>query len=146
MYKTLFFGVVLVVILCCLYRYRKLKEGYKLPYIWMNNICKRSPEGMLDLYSNNAILLATYSNSILRGKEELLEYFEEFLSKDGLCGEITSNYTQQRGNTLINSGTYSFLFYENGETMEVEARYTFVYKLCNGEWKVINHHSSVNPD
>jgi hypothetical protein len=49
-------------------------------------------------------------------------------------------------NNAINTGLYTFTLTENGVQQQVPARYTFVYRRTNGEWLIVNHHSSVVPE
>ena len=54
-------------------------------------------------------------------------------------------------NTAITSGTYTFHYSSNGTMVGVPARYTFVYLRgvageAKNEWKIIDHHSSVDPE
>ena len=46
-------------------------------------------------------------------------------------------------NMLQDAGLYSFTF---ADGTSAEARYSFVYILENGEWKISHHHSSLQPD
>lgn len=118
----------------------------KVPNIvkaWCNAISKRSPERMLSFYGKEPVLLATY-DTMLIGREELYDYFVEFLDKRNLECELNDNYTQMYigRDMFVSSGTYTFSFTnEDGVFTQVEARYSFVV-LGN---KIVNHHSSVDP-
>jgi hypothetical protein len=46
----------------------------------------------------------------------------------------------------INSGVYTFDIVKDGEPQKVQARYSFVYRLINGDWKITEHHSSAMPE
>ena len=46
----------------------------------------------------------------------------------------------------IRSGSYTFSFDTEEGRMSVPARYSFVYsRKQGGDWKIIDHHSSVAP-
>lgn len=111
---------------------------------WADSIALRSPKKMISMYSDKAILLATFEPLIV-GKKDILKYFEMFLSKEGLQCKITANFTQidYDGDTRIASGLYTFSYIKNGIRRKiVKARYTFVIN----EGKIINHHSSLVPE
>ena len=111
---------------------------------WADSIALRSPKKMISMYSNNAILLATFEPLIV-GKKDILKYFNMFLEKEGIQCKITSNFTQidKDRDTRIASGLYTFSYIKNGMRKKiVKARYTFVIN----EGKIINHHSSLVPE
>ena len=108
---------------------------------WASSIKYRDPMRMLEFYSDNAILLATYSN-LLVGKDQILDYFISFLNKEGLKCTITDNYTERIGNSFAYSGLYNFSFYDQGQFKVVKARYTYVIK--NNQ--IVMHHSSEQPE
>jgi len=110
---------------------------------WAESISKRDPMRMLEFYSDNAVLLATYSN-LLVGKDQILDYFIHFLDKEDLKCTITYNNTQldYDKDTSIYNGFYTFSFREYGQYKEVHARYTYVVNLN----KIITHHSSLLPE
>ena len=62
------------------------------------------------------------------------------------CGVIDTYYVQEYGDIAIVDGTYTFELNDDyGSRDSVPARYTFVLRKVNGEWKIAAHHSSVNP-
>ena len=109
---------------------------------WAYSIQFRDPMRMLDFYSDDAVLLATYSN-LLVGKPPILDYFISFLNKEGLQCKVTDIFhtTFVDGNHAC-SGLYTFSFYDKGQHQEVDARFTFVVK--NNQ--ITMHHSSVDPE
>lgn len=110
---------------------------------WAMSISKRNPELMVSFYSNDACLLATYSN-FLHGTKEIRNYFQDFLNKDNLKCTITKNlsHLDYDKDTTISNGLYTFSFVENGQLVKVNARYTFVVNRN----KIITQHSSLLPE
>jgi len=110
---------------------------------WANSIQFRDPMRMLEFYSDDAVLLATYSN-FLKGKEEILDYFIHFLNKEDLKCTITYDTTQldYDKDTTIHNGLYHFSFRQYGQKKVVHARYTYVVN----ENQILTHHSSLLPE
>tara|TARA_R110000824_G_scaffold398319_1_gene602266 strand:+ start:461 stop:835 length:375 start_codon:yes stop_codon:yes gene_type:complete len=111
---------------------------------WCATIQQRNPKKQLSLYDKHPILMATFENMLV-GRDELYQYFIEFLDKQDLRCQIDQNVTivDHDRDTQVANGLYSFSFIdENGEPQEVKARYTFV--ICGG--RIITQHSSVQPD
>ena len=111
--------------------------------LWADTIALRSPKAMTRLYDRNAILVGTYSEPMEFGEKQIHNYFVDFLDKDGLKCEITSNTIQEFRDEafFICSGTYSFSF--EGKT--VKARYSICYKRGMNGFKIVNQHSSELP-
>tara|TARA_R110001592_G_scaffold142674_11_gene364938 strand:+ start:2031 stop:2345 length:315 start_codon:yes stop_codon:yes gene_type:complete len=101
----------------------------------------------MDRYANhNAILIGTIAKKILIGKPQISSYFVDFLQKPDLCGEINTSYVQVVSSTsFIVSGVYTFAYREKSKRVIVPARYSFVFVLEHGKWKILNHHSSKIP-
>lgn len=112
---------------------------------WVNNVSnKATAEIMTKMYSDKAVLLATYE-SFLVGPKEIQKYFKEFLDKKNLKCEIIHNLTKtdKATSTQIANGLYIFSFSDkDGSYTRVFARYTFI--IYKG--KIITHHSSINPE
>lgn len=110
---------------------------------WANSIKRRIPKLMTSFYSHDAILLATY-DPILLNRKSIYEYFVKFLDKQDLICQITEMHEQLDtvSNVKICSGLYVFKFTDNRKPKIVSARFSFV--IMDG--KIINHHSSVDPE
>ena len=109
---------------------------------WNNSLLTKDPKEVIKLYTKDAILLPTLSNQVRHNHEEIEDYFVQFLSKSPR-GKIDESNIRINDNIAINSGIYTFSF---SDTSTAQARFTFVYKLVNNEWLIIEHHSSLLPE
>ena len=114
----------------------------KIIQAWVNSIGRATPAQMSSFYCKEAILLATYA-TLLRGRREIYSYFVDFLNKKNMKCRIVKNFTQQCGRDCqVASGIYEFTFDDADGSQSVIARYSYVVK---GN-RIINHHSSEDPD
>ena len=120
-----------------------IKSLPKIVSLWVKTVSERNPKKQTQLYSKNAVLLATFQTLFL-GHEGVMEYMISFLNKEGIECQIIDNYTQKddSGKFQISSGLYEFYYLESGIKKTVKARYTFVIKNN----LIISHHSSVQPN
>lgn len=109
---------------------------------WNNAIQTRDPKVVTALYASDATLLPTISNIVRHNHAEIEDYFALFLPR-GPIGKLLEENIRVIDSIAINSGVYAFSF-DDGST--AEARYSFVYKKIDSQWKIIEHHSSVMPE
>lgn len=100
---------------------------------------------MGNLYRPGGILLATFEE-IVQGRDNITEYFDELTCLDDLSVEATLFRAGGEGRTLWATGLYTFSFTEDGQIVEVPARFTYVWKANRrGVFRIATHHSSVSP-
>ena len=113
---------------------------------WNAALATGMPAEVTKLYALNGILEPTVSNEVRDTPEKIQDYFVHFLA---LKPQGTINYRQIRvldDNTALDVGVYTFALVRDGKPAKVQARYTYVYEKINGEWKIMNHHSSAMPE
>jgi len=111
---------------------------------WLDTVCSHDPQAITDLYLSDGVLLGTVAENIKYGQSQIRSYFDMFVEKKpcGVITEITSvNY---HGISVVN-GNYVFEITEDGTTIQVPARFTFVLKQIGNGWKIDTHHSSAQP-
>ncbi|MEM7401224.1 MAG: nuclear transport factor 2 family protein [Pseudomonadota bacterium] len=102
-------------------------------------------EGIVELYSSNAVLWGTFSKVIRDSSELISEYFQNLFEKKELSVNFSSKASRSYENTTIFSGTYEFSYMED-ELVIHYARFTFaVCKEDSGCFKIAEHHSSIIP-
>ena len=109
---------------------------------WNAALQTGSPDEVVKLYDASAILLPTVSDRVRHNHEEIRDYFVGFLAKQP-SGTIDESNVKRIGDVLVHAGVYTFQF-GNGDT--VQARFTYVHQHIDGEWKIIQHHSSQMPE
>ena len=85
--------------------------------------------------------MGTFSDIERKGYDLILEYFENLL-KAKVDVEIVTQHKHETESLIANSGLYNFIV--DGKT--VNARFSFVFKKIDGDWKILSHHSSVLPE
>ena len=70
--------------------------------------------------------------------QKIREYFEMFLDRDSISCKILDNVNQELGDVIISSGVYEFKV----DGQKVVARYSYVFKMINNRFRIVNHHSS----
>ncbi len=129
---------------------------------WTNAVAsaKGNAEKVASFYAPNAILLATLSPEIKLNlsdsvskelfdftSQDIREYFVAFTSLKNIHATTDKIYTQLFNDVAINTGLYTFEYIDDkGKTVDVPARFTFVYEKLGDKWMIINHHSSTVPE
>lgn len=109
---------------------------------WNNSLKTGNPVKVNANYADNAVLLATLSNTPRVNSAERIAYFKDFLSKHPV-GKIDSRTISIGCNKAIDTGLYTFTL-KHGK--KVHARYTFTYRWNGHKWLISSHHSSSLPE
>lgn len=113
---------------------------------WLKRASSSDAEAIVSLYKEDAILLGTLDAKVRKGRNEIREYFEYFLTFHP-CGKITSLIDEEVGNKTmaVANGTYVFEINEGVKTTTLPARFTFVLEKAGKNWEILSHHSSKQP-
>ncbi|NEB00514.1 SgcJ/EcaC family oxidoreductase [Streptomyces sp. SID13726] len=116
---------------------------------WNAALQTGDPKKVANLYAKDAVLLPTVSNKIRTNHAQIVDYFEHFLQNKPVGKKVTTIVNVLDSNSAIDTGVYKFTLTDpkTGDKRVVEARYTYEYeKQKNGQWKIVNHHSSAMPE
>jgi uncharacterized protein (TIGR02246 family) len=107
----------------------------------------RDPQIVTNLFSPDAILLATVSNTPRTTPDLIRNYFASFLTNSPV-GTIDTSTTSLGCNLASRVGTWTVVLThpETKVVTNVKARYSFIYKFVEGSWKIYHLHSSVMPE
>jgi len=112
-----------------------------------NKALQQNPEAVTRTYTLDAVLLPTFENGPLIGRNEIRGYFVHFLEKHPV-GRIDTRAIIPAGcNMGVVAGLYTFTVDEGSARVDSPARYTYVYayKPDVGRWLIAHHHSSAQP-
>lgn len=114
---------------------------------WNAALKTGNPDAVTRDYASDAILIPTVTNDPRIGSKAIRAYFVDFLKKQPQ-GAIRDRTIRIGCNFALDAGTYTFTLKgdQSGSTTQVPARYTFLYEPRGGQWLIVHHHSSANPE
>ncbi|MDO5077319.1 SgcJ/EcaC family oxidoreductase [Corynebacterium sp.] len=108
---------------------------------WNDDLKSGDPANVAENYATDSVLLPTVSNKVRFSADEKKDYFAHWLEKKP-SGVVNKRWIELDCNHAVDTGVYTFTY---GDGSKVPARYTFVYGVEGGEWKILTHHSSAMP-
>jgi|LauGreDrversion4_2_1035121.scaffolds.fasta_scaffold09508_3 uncharacterized protein (TIGR02246 family) len=113
---------------------------------WNTALASGDPGRVAALYSADALLLPTLSDQPRDTPAAIRDYFAGFLTRSPR-GRIDSRRISLGCNQALDAGTYSFQLQdpEGGTPQWVQARFSFVYSHGDDGWRILHHHSSLQP-
>ncbi len=98
------------------------------------------------LYDSEAVLWGTVAPVIITSSAGIRQYFERACSSSPKPRVVFGEqHIRVYGETAINSGTYTFTVFPGGQPFQLPARYSFTYRRKDGQWLIVDHHSSALP-
>lgn len=115
---------------------------------WNAALRTGDPEKVADLYASDAVLLPTLSDKVRTDRAGRVDYFEHFLANKPSGKKIETHINVLDSDSVLDAGIYQFSLtdHDTGRKSVVKARYTYEWEKRNGEWKIVNHHSSAMPE
>mgnify|MGYP001164806740 CR=1 FL=1 len=114
---------------------------------WMNAVNSGDLEGVLALYSEQAVLIPTFSNRLLNAPEKIRDYFLKLGSREDLSIALHEKtlITQPLHDNLVSlCGIYCWRFCVDDELLSFEARFSYTLNL-DAARPILHHHSSQIP-
>jgi uncharacterized protein (TIGR02246 family) len=112
---------------------------------WIAAFNRKDTDGIAALYAPDAVFQGT-SSGVIRDTPALVrEYFKSLATLGDQRMATGDHRVQLYGDIAINSGYYTRSGTQDGKPVEGRARFSFVYARRNGQWLIVNHHSSSLP-
>lgn len=107
----------------------------------------RNPDTVTALFTREPVLLPTVSNTPRTTPAAVRDYFVGFL-KGAPVGRIDTSTVEIDCRTATRLGTWTVTLTDptTGAKTDVKARYSFVYRWEDGQWKIDHLHSSKMPE
>lgn len=112
---------------------------------WVSAIESKDAAKAVALYGNDAVMLSAFAIDPITTRDGLLSYYKKVVAEPDININVTKQDIREFGDVAMNTGLYRFQWAQDGEPMDVPARFSFVYQLQGGKWIIISHHSSVVP-
>jgi uncharacterized protein (TIGR02246 family) len=107
----------------------------------------RDPDTVVALFTREPVLLPTVSNTPRTTPEGVRDYFVTFL-RNSPVGHIDTSTVEIDCDTASRVGTWTVTLTDpaTGARRDVAARYSFIYRWEDGQWKIDHLHSSMMPE
>ena len=111
---------------------------------WADAFSGRDLEGLLRLYDRDAVFWGTSSPTLRDTPDEIRDYFKG-LPASQMVVRIGEARVRVFGDIAVASGQYTFVDRRDGKDVARPARFSFTYRLRDGRWLIVDHHSSAAP-
>ncbi|TPH15065.1 nuclear transport factor 2 family protein [Litorilituus lipolyticus] len=109
---------------------------------WQEGVSAGNVDKICSLYAHDAALWGTFTTKQRITNPAIRTYFEELLTHQACSVHIIENYLRYFDNTAVCSGLYTFLLKDGDNEKSVAARFSITLHCRNGEWLIVEHHSS----
>jgi uncharacterized protein (TIGR02246 family) len=111
---------------------------------WTDRFSAHDLEGLLALYDRDAVFWGTSSPTLRDTPAQIRDYFKG-VPTSTMTVAVTDSRVRVMGDVAVNTGFYTFTAMRNGQPDPRPARFSFTYRLRDGKWLIVDHHSSSLP-
>lgn len=115
------------------------------PQAWVDAFNSHSPDRILALYDEEAVLWGTRSNKLATDRGSIRQYFSDLSGRPNLKITLGEHRDRIYGDTAVSTGYYTVSDVRDGKPVTMPARFSFTYRLRSGRWLIVDHHSSALP-
>lgn len=108
---------------------------------WAAAFNSNQPARVTALYDADAVLWGTTAKTVATTPAAIAEYFKVITRFPELKVRFGDQTIRVHGDVAVNAGYYTFA----GPKAEFPARYTLVFRRREGQWLIVEHHSSRMP-
>jgi uncharacterized protein (TIGR02246 family) len=117
--------------------------------LWGDYLAKgttEDPGEILTLYAEDGVLWGTISTTRRDDPAAIRDYFvNAYKALPNLTVTFEDPYIRVYGDTAVNTGYYTFAYDKDGAAQSLPARYSFTLVKRDGDWQIVDHHSSAMP-
>jgi hypothetical protein len=112
---------------------------------WLSAFSQETSKALCSLYDEEASLWGTLSPIKRESAALIKDYFDHIFTFEKRSVELINSNVRIFGDIAICNGSYTFSWFIEDIKVTTEARFSFVYINKNGQWLIIEHHSSPIP-
>lgn len=112
---------------------------------WADAFNARSIERTTALYAPDAVFWGTTSQALRDTPAAIREYFGNMPTTPQTRVTFGESRIRVYGDVAIHTGHYTFSGVRDGQPTSTPARFSFTFRLRDGRWWIVDHHSSAMP-
>jgi uncharacterized protein (TIGR02246 family) len=111
---------------------------------WRDSLATLDSQQVAERNTRDGVLIPTMSATPRTGRPAVKEFYDSFVLNKPQVLKVLQSFVTVNENWCKDLGVYEFRFGTRG--VIIEDRYSFLYVLEDGEWKITHHHSSALPE
>ncbi len=120
--------------------------GEEVLAAWVERFNARALDELCSLYSDQAVLWGTYATELITEPSGIRRYFASAFGQGLVVSLVPAQlHTQSFSSFYVCSGAYVVANGLLPGAAESPARFTVVVGSERDSWRILNHHSSLNP-
>mgnify|MGYP002784759605 CR=1 FL=1 len=112
---------------------------------WVAAVESKDVKKIVSLYDKDSVMLSAFAVDPITSHKGLAGYYTKVVAEPEISIKVVKQDARVFGDVAVNTGLYNFYWVQDGEPMDIPARFSFVYVLKDGKWSIISHHSSRVP-
>ncbi len=113
---------------------------------WVCAFNEHNVETLCALYDPEAVFWGTTSPTLTTTPAGVRDYFERtFETAPDASIQLQDPVVRQFGDVAVCAGPFTLTLTISGGSREFAARFSFTYRRSEGQWLIIDHHSSFAP-
>jgi uncharacterized protein (TIGR02246 family) len=111
---------------------------------WVKRVGERDAAAVAELYHPTSQFWGTLASHVRDEPVEVRDYFDRFLDRHSIAASIGNLRLRPHGDLMLAAGHYIFTWQDKPDADEIKARtrFTFVFGKIDGDWTILQHHSS----
>lgn len=111
---------------------------------WIDAVGRRDVAAVSALYHPQAQFWGTLASHLREDPAGVADYFRHFLARHRMDASIGQLHLRGQGDLVLAAGHYRFIWQDDrdSEPVKARARFTFVLGRADGQWRILQHHSS----
>src|SRR4051812_8573593 len=121
-------------------------EVQAITKMWADCFNARNAAALAALYDSEAVLWGTLSSEIISTPQGVRSYFDTACASPmALTVAFDEEIVRRCNDLMLDSGSYTFAFMQQGQRQLFPARFSMALQKKDGQWLIVDHHSSAKP-
>lgn len=112
---------------------------------WRAAYNSRDPARITAMYDADAVLWGTTAKKVAPNPAAIAEYFKDAAKRPNARVTFGEQHLRVYGDVATSTGYYTFSDVRDGKDIARPARYSMTFRLRDGKWLIVAHHSSEVP-
>jgi len=112
---------------------------------WVDAFNSHNPDRVVALYDIDAVFWGTTSPTLRNTPSSIRDYFQGLPKRPQVKITLGESHIRVYGDIGLNTGSYTVSDVRDSQAVVTPARFSFTFRKREGNWLIVDHHSSAVP-